>query len=77
MIEAARWNLQHGVKEDLRHLYTTYTPDNALDLYVLNMVKNREKVNAMRQQKEFEKAAAAELEKVLQQELDKLLKDFQ
>ena len=76
MIEAARINLQKGVPEDKRFPWTNYTPESALDNWILSHMKIQEQLMIDREMDATAKAAAAELEKRIEKELDKLLKDF-
>ena len=76
MTEAARINLQKGVPEDKRFPWTNYTPESALDNWILSHMKIREQLITDRELDATAKAAAAELEKRIEKELDKLLKDF-
>lgn len=76
MTEAARINLQKGVPEDKRFPWTNYSPESALDNWILSHMKIREQLMIDREMDATAKAAAAELEKRIEKELDKLLKDF-
>lgn len=76
MTEAARINLQKGVPEDKSFPWTNYSPESALDNWILSHMKIREQLMIDREMDATAKAAAAELEKRIEKELDKLLKDF-
>ena len=76
MTDAARWNLQHGVPENRNFEHTTYTAESALDNYVLARVKANRLILDKKNYDEMVAAAAEDIAKAAEKELDKLLKDF-
>ena len=76
MTTEARYNLQRGIPEDRTYKWTDYTPESPLDYWILSRMKIREQIMTDRKLDEAAQAAAAELEKRIEKELEKLLKDF-
>ena len=76
MTEAARWNFQHGVPENKAYPWTDYTPEDDFDRWLVQRKTILDRAEQQLLQKQLEEQAAAELEKVLNKELEKLLKGF-
>lgn len=80
MTNAARWNLQNGVPENKMYEHTNYTSDGSfLDNWILAQMKEREMIKRYYEQKEMQaqsKEVAEELVKMIDKELDKLLKNL-
>ena len=76
MTTAARMNLQRGIPEDRRFEHTTYTAESALDRLVLARVEARRLIIDKKNYDEMVAAAAEDIAKAAEKELDKLLKDF-
>lgn len=80
MTVAARYNLQRGVPENKMYEHTNYTSDgSALDNWLLAKMRMREMVKQYYEKKEMQaqsKEVAEELVKMIDKELDKLLKNL-
>ena len=76
MTEAARWNLQHGVPENRNYEHTTYTAESELDNWILAREKARRLSIDKQNYDNMVAAAAEDINKAAEKELDKLLKDF-
>lgn len=76
MTIAARWNLQHGIPEDRNYEHTTYTAESALDRWILARVKGSRLIIDKQNYDEVVAAAAADIAKAAEKEIDKLLDDF-
>ena len=66
----------HGVPENRNYEHTTYTAESALDNYVLARVKANRLILDKKNYDEMVAAAAEDIAKAAEKELDKLLKDF-
>ena len=76
MTTAARINLQKGIPEDKRFEWTNYTAESALDNWVLARVQARRLIIDKQNYDNMVAAAAEDIAKAAEKELDKLLKDF-
>ena len=76
MTLAARINLQRGIPEDKRFEHTTYNAESALDRLVLARVEARRLIIDKQNYDNMVAAAAEDIAKAAEKELDKLLKDF-
>lgn len=80
MTVAARYNLQRGVPENKMYEHTNYTSDGSvLDNWILAQMKAREMAKRYYEKKEMQaqsKEVAEELVKMIDKELDRLLKNL-
>lgn len=76
MTNTARWNLQHGIKENTNYEHTKYNIDNALDGYILAKVRNNRMILDANNYDKVVDAAGKDIATAAKKELEKVFKDF-
>lgn len=74
MTEITRWNLQHGIQEDKRFSYKTYTAESPLDSLILARKKNRKLLFDEAEYNRFVDKAGKDIAAAADRELLKIFK---
>ena len=73
MTIAARYNLQRGIPENKQYEHTTYSPESAVDRYIMAKVDSRRMILDIKNYDDYVRSAGEDIAKAAENEIDKLL----